>query len=99
MFGRWRASQRDDDADKLGVGMQVVIKPDESQGDDDWAGEPSGVIVSRDDNIMFGTSGTSGSRSVVWVVVFDAPQFLKSGRGPFHESRVAGWRLEQAIRS
>jgi hypothetical protein len=79
--------------------MQVLIKPDKSLGDDDWAGEPSGAIVAHVDNVMFGTSGTSGNRNDVWVVAFDAPQFLKSGRGPFHVSRVAGWRLEQAIRS
>jgi hypothetical protein len=79
--------------------MQVVIKPDESQGDNDWDGEPSGVIVSRGDNVVFGTSGASGSRNDAWVVVFDEPQYLKNGRGPFHESRIAGRRLEQAITS
>lgn len=77
----------------FGVGDQVIIKHDSRDGSRDWVGEPSGEIVAAAEEQGWAWVVGEMSADFPWIVVFDEPQYLKDGTGPFERTAVAAWRL------
>ncbi len=89
------AQERREPGPSFGVGVQVHVEEPSTEREDDWTGEPTGVIVSngapRPDGLPI--SSRSGP---IWLVAFDEPQYRRDGRGPFTEAAIPQSRLVAA---
>ncbi|MFF1572850.1 hypothetical protein ACFVWR_08890 [Leifsonia sp. NPDC058292] len=72
---------------RFGVGVQVHVLEPAVAGDDDWVGEPTGVIIAPASASLRAVNLPSGS-STRWMVSFDQPQHRRDGRGPFESASI-----------
>lgn len=86
------ASLQRPDAPGLGVGVQVWVKESIPPASDDWAGEPTGVIISAGDRGLRGVYGPLDSWTT-WVVAFSEPQHRRDGRGPYETAAIPSFLL------
>lgn len=79
----------------LGLGVQVYVREQEPPSDEDWVGEPTGVIIAPGDrsvrNVSLPVDGLT-----TWVVAFTEPATRRDGRGPYETAIIASGLLVPA---
>lgn len=82
--------------ESFGVGVQVHVIDDVSQGAKGWVGDPTGVIVASASHVAGGAFSVERLSGRVWTVVFDEPQYRADGTGPVERANIPEYLLMTA---